>query len=315
MPENSSSCRREQAEFIVDGNFSGRTCGEFLKSSGVSRRLIARLKRVECGISRSGFPIKTTDTVSEGDRIVLKSLDKTLLEPNPRLDVPVVYEDRDVIVFCKPAGMPVHPSIKHQGDTLGNFFAARFPGLTFRPVNRLDRDTSGLCAAAKSAYAANYLSGRISKVYMAVVQGIPLPRDVGNSLIKWQETGSGYRIDAPIGRAGESIIRREIREDGQQAVTNYTIIRSDGKHSLLRIELETGRTHQIRVHFSAAGHPLAGDDLYGGSREFCSAQALHCCEMSFPRPSDGAAVRLFSPIRQDMELLIPEQYSGNFTGK
>ena len=305
-PAASSSCQREQAEFIVDGKFSGHTCGEFLKANGASRRLVARLKRVDGGITRNGVPIRTSDTVSEGDSIILKSIDKTLLEPNPRLDVPVIYEDSDVIVFCKPAGMPVHPSIRHQGDTLGNCFAAMLPDLTFRPVNRLDKDTSGLCAAAKSAFAANYLGGKISKVYMAVVEGTPIPHDTGNSLIKWQETDSGFRIDAPIGRAGDSIIRREIRSDGQRAVTNYTIVKTDGNHSLLRIELETGRTHQIRVHFSAAGHPLAGDDFYGGSVEFCSAQALHCGEMSFPKPSDGSIVRLFSEIRQDMSGLISE---------
>ena len=262
---------------------------------------------MEGGITRNGLRIKTPETVFAGDVIVLKSIDRTLLEPNPLLKVPVIYEDGDVIVFCKPAGMPVHPSIKHQGDTLGNCFAAMFPELTFRPVNRLDRDTSGLCAAAKSAYAANFLSGKISKIYMAVTEGMPVPHDLGNSCIKWYETDSGYRIDAPIGRAGESIIRREVRQDGQDSVTNYTIVKTDGKHSLLRIELETGRTHQIRVHFSAVGHPLAGDDLYGGSREYCSAQALHCCEMSFPRPSDGKMIRLFSEIRQDMSALFPKE--------
>ena len=304
IPAECSSCPRKQAEFVVSEGLGGRTCGEFLKHSGVSRRLAARLKRIDGGITRNGVPIRTSDAVFPGDRIVLKSLDRTLLEANPRLEVPVVYEDGDVIVFCKPAGMPVHPSIRHQGDTLGNCFAAMLPGLTFRPVNRLDKDTSGLCAVAKSAYSANLLSGKISKVYMAVVQGTPIPHNVGNSHIKWYETDSGFRIDAPIGRAGDSIIRREIRGDGQQAVTNYTIVRTDGKHSLLRIGLETGRTHQIRVHFSAVGHPLAGDDFYGGSLEYCSRQALHCGEMSFPAPSGGSVVRLFSEIRRDMSGLI-----------
>lgn len=304
MTKGESPCRREQAEFTVEESFDGRTCGEFLKIRGVSRRLIARLKRADGGITRNGVLIKTSDAVFAGDRISLKNIDRSRLEPNPALIVPVIYEDEDVIVYDKPAGMPVHPSIKHQGDTLGNCFAAMLPELTFRPVNRLDKDTSGLCAVAKSAYAANYLGGRISKVYIAVTEGMPIPRDTGDPYIKWYETDTDFRIEAPIGRAGESIIRREIRADGQKAVTKYTIIKANEKFSLLRIELETGRTHQIRVHFSAAGHPLAGDDLYGGSREYISAQALHCGEMSFARPSDGKIIRLFSEIRRDMSELI-----------
>lgn len=307
IPEQNFRLRKEQAEFVVGKELDGRTCGEFLKISGVSRRLVTKLKRVDGGITRNGIQIKTPDIVFAGERIVLKSIDNSLLEPNPSLDVPVAYDDNDVIVYCKPAGMPVHPSIKHQGDTLGNCFAAMFPELTFRPVNRLDKDTSGLCAVAKSAYAANYLSGKISKVYMAVTEGVPVPRNPGNPDIKWDKTGSGFRIEASIGRAVESIIRRKIRSDGQKAVTNYTIVKTNEKFSLLRIELETGRTHQIRVHFSSVGHPLAGDDFYGGSTEFCPAQALHCGEMSFPRPSDGKIVQLFSEIRPDMSELLTEQ--------
>lgn len=302
--EQRSRKKNEQVSFTVGESFSGRTCGEFLKLMGVSRRLVVRAKRTDGGITRNGGFVKTSDIVFAGDRISLKRLDRSLLEPVHGLDVPIAYDDDDVTVYIKPAGMPVHPSIGHQGDTLGNCFAAGYPGLTFRPVNRLDKDTSGLCAAAKSAYAANYLSGKISKVYMAVVQGTPIPRAVGFPDIIWQETAKGFRIEAPIGREGDSIVKRMVRADGQKAVTNYTIIKTNGIHSLLRIELETGRTHQIRVHFSSVGHPLAGDDLYGGSTEFCRRQALHCSEMSFPAPSDGAEIKLFSDIPEDMAELV-----------
>ncbi|MGN0674153.1 MAG: RluA family pseudouridine synthase, partial [Oscillospiraceae bacterium] len=163
----------------------------------------------------------------------------------------------------------------------------------------------GLCAVAKNAHAANLLSGSISKIYMAVTEGEPLPHNTENPLLKWYESSSGvYTIDAPIGRADSSIIRREININGQHAVTDYTIIKGNGRHSLVKVSLKTGRTHQIRVHFSSVGHPLAGDDFYGGSLEFCGTQALHCGEMSFARPSDGKIITLSCPIREDMEQLL-----------
>lgn len=289
-------------EFIADSASDGISCGDFLRQQGVSRRLVTKLKRVPMGITCEGTVIRTIDTVRTGDVIRLKNLDESLLEPNCRLTVPVVYEDENIVIFNKPAGVPVHPSIKHQGDTLGNCFSAMYQGLTFRPINRLDKDTSGLCAVAKSAHSANFYGGKIDKVYFAVTEGKPVPA-AEISGISWEKTNSGYRIDAPIGRAGESIIRREIRADGQRAVTNYTIIKANETHSLVRVVLETGRTHQIRVHFSAVGHPLAGDDFYGGSLERCKAQALHCGEMSFPS-FDGTAVEVSCGLREDMSAII-----------
>ncbi|MDE6132811.1 MAG: RluA family pseudouridine synthase, partial [Oscillospiraceae bacterium] len=264
-----------QTGFKVPDEWDRKTCGDFLRYSGVSKRLTAKLKRVPDGIVLNGSHVRTVDIVYAGDVVSIKNIDDSLLEPNGGLTVPVVYENEDVIVFDKPAGMPVHPSHKHRDDTLGNCFAAMFEGLTFRPINRLDKDTSGLCAIAKTAYAANALAGNISKVYAAVTEGVPIPKSVENPLIKWYETAEGYRIEAPIGRADGTVINREVREDGQSAVTNYTIKKESGGFALLRISLETGRTHQIRVHFSSLGYPLAGDDLYGGSLDRCKRQALH----------------------------------------
>ncbi len=291
-------------EFTVDDGHSGITCGDFLRICGVSRRLVTKLKRTEMGITRRNELIRTVDTVHAGDVIALKNIDESLLEPNSQLSVPIAYEDENLIIFNKPSGMPVHPSIKHQGDTLGNCFSAMYPRLTFRPINRLDKDTSGLCAVAKNAHAANVYGGNINKVYYAVTEGKPVP-DRKFSGIEWTETSEGcYRIDAPIGRAGESIIRREVRSDGQHAVTNYTIMNSGRSYSLVRVVLETGRTHQIRVHFSSVGHPLAGDDFYGGSLEHCGVQALHCGEMSFPSLKSGEDTTVKCQIREDMAALI-----------
>lgn len=288
-------------EFTVES--SGITCGDFLRQCGVSRRLVTKLKRVPMGITRNGELLRTVDVVQKGDVVVLKNLDESLLEPNENLLVPIAYEDENLVIFNKPAGMPVHPSIKHQGDTLGNCFSAMYPQLTFRPINRLDKDTSGLCAVAKNAHSANVYGGAIDKVYFAVTEGKPVPVKSFDG-IKWTETAEGnYRIDAPIGRAGESIIRREVRSDGQYAVTNYTIMKCGKEHSLVRVVLETGRTHQIRVHFSSVGHPLAGDDFYGGSLECCKVQALHCGEMSF-LSFDNKAITVSCPLREDMLALV-----------
>lgn len=294
--------------FVAEEKHDGMDVGAFLRQNGVSKRLITKLKRCENGITLNGVHIRTIDIVRCGDTVSLLLSDERRLEANSGIKVPVAYEDDDVVVFDKPVNMPVHPSIKHQGDTLGNCFAAMFPTLTFRPINRLDKDTSGLCAVAKNAHAANILGGGISKIYFAVTQGNPIPQYVGDSLVKWYENSSGrYTIDAPIGRAGESIIRREIRADGQRAVTNYTIIKENGNHALVRVSLETGRTHQIRVHFSSVGHPLAGDDFYGGSLEFCKVQALHCGEMIFSAPSDGSTVKVTSSVREDMKMFFDKR--------
>ena len=255
---------------------------------GVSRRLLTKLKRQNGGITRCGETVRSIDLVYKGDEIVLRLEDEKLLEPNGELKVPVIYESSSLVVFDKPAGMPVHPSIKHQGDTLGNYFAYLYPELTFRPVNRLDRNTSGLCIAAKDAHSANMLQNCCEKVYYAAAHGVI------------DETGT---IDAPIAREQESIILRCVREDGQPAVTHFRRIAFNDKYSLAEIHLETGRTHQIRVHFSHIGHPLAGDDMYGGSREDIQRQALHCGQMTFVEPITGQKITVKSDIPEDIRSL------------
>ena len=265
------------------------TLEKFLVKKGVSRRLLTRLKRVEGGMTRGGETVRSIDTVNRGDVIVLALEDDSFLEPNGALNVPIAFENESLVVFDKPCGMPVHPSVKHQGDTLGNFFAHRYPGLTFRPVNRLDRDTSGLCMIAKDALAAKLLQGSCKKVYYAAVHGnIP-------------ERGT---IDAPIARERESIILRCVREDGQSAVTHYKRLAFSGEYSLLEIHLETGRTHQIRVHFAHIGHPLAGDDMYGGLRTHIDRQALHCGQLTFISPDTGKETTVTSELPDDIRGLF-----------
>lgn len=258
---------------------------------GISAGLLRRLKN-EGGITVNGIPARTVDMVRHGDIIILRQSEKSEIEANPALEVPIVYESEAAVVFNKPCGMPVHPSARHRSDTLGNFFAARYGELVFRPINRLDKDTSGLCLVAKNSHSANILQGGAHKIYYAAVEG---------------STADSGTIDAPIARVADSIITRCVREDGRQAITHYKKIGEANGFSLLEIELETGRTHQIRVHFSHIGYPLAGDDLYGGGLEKITRQALHCGKMDFICPVTNKKITVEAPLPQDISELFGKE--------
>lgn len=274
-------------------------CGEegisaenFLRKNGISRRTVIALKRIPHGLTRNGEHCRSVDILRRGDSLVLNLPEKEsshIVMPSSGMDIPVVYEDEDIICYNKPFGVPVHQSPGHYGDTLANVFAARYPESPFRAVNRLDKDTSGLCLAAKNSLAANLPSGNIRKVYYAVCCG---------------EISAPMRIDAPIGREDGSAIRRTVRTDGKPSVTNVFPLRSNGKYTLLKIILETGRTHQIRVHMSCAGFPLAGDMLYGGDISHIGRQALHCGEMEIIHPVSGLKLSFSAPVPPDMGSLL-----------
>lgn len=276
-------------EIIIKISEDGKLLGDVLKENGFSKRLITRLKRTEQGITRNGKTIRTIDKVFYKDKIILNSNDEKTLEPNGDLDVEILYEDNDLIVFNKPPLMPVHPSIKHQGDTLGNYFAFLFPSLTFRPVNRLDRDTSGCVIIAKNQHSAHLLQNSCEKTYFAIVK---------------QTKYSGGRICAPIAREKDSIILRCVRNDGQYSATDWTVIKNKNGVSLIKLFLETGRTHQIRVHFAWKGSPLLGDEMYGGELSQIKRQALHCGEVKFKRPSDNKTITVRAPLPNDMSAII-----------
>ena len=265
------------------------TVENFLKYKGISARLLRKLKRQPDGMTRDGILVRSIDPVEKGDVICLNINDSSFLEPNGSLDVPAAYENNYMVVFDKPPYMPVHPSIKHQGDTLGNYFASLYPELTFRPVNRLDRNTSGLCAVAKNPHSANMLQNNIIKTYYAVVCGRTEPEGT---------------VNAPIARQSESIIIRTVRDDGKPAVTHYKTLMQNDKYSLVEIHLETGRTHQIRVHFAYIGCPLAGDELYGGNAEDINRHALHCGKLVFNDIFTGKKTEVISDIKNDMLSLV-----------
>ncbi|MBQ4051768.1 MAG: RluA family pseudouridine synthase [Oscillospiraceae bacterium] len=269
----------------------GMLLQDYLKCrQGYSRRLIIDLKK--SGISVNGEHRRMVDPVRGGDiiRIVLGELDETNLIPNPDLRADILYEDEDVVAFDKPADMSVHPCALYYNDTLGNLFAARYPGLTFRPLYRLDRDTTGICVSAKNTFAASVLMGHLEKTYYAVAEGL-LADDEGT-------------VDAPLIRVPGSIITRKVDPAGQRAVTHYKVFFRSNGHTLLALKLETGRTHQIRVHLSYLGHPLAGDTLYGGHDDLIGRQALHCGELFLPALPGRTEMVIRSPLPEDMQKLL-----------
>ena len=276
-------------DFNVEPSYDGFTVEKYLMSvKGLSRRLITKIKYSE-GIMVNDNVSRTVDIIKSGDNVSVVMEDKKCLEENLSLDIPIVYDDDDIIVFNKPCGVPVHPSIRHYNDTLGNYFSAVFKGVSFRPVNRLDKDTSGLCVVAKNAFAAAELQKSVDKTYYAVVKGNP--DDEGE-------------INLPIAREDGTIIKRKVDETGQEAITRYKSVMRKNGYTLLEIKLLTGRTHQIRVHFSHIGFALAGDELYDGDMSVIKRHALHCKTLRFIHPVTKEKVVVDSEIPDDMAMLF-----------
>lgn len=257
------------------------------KYAGISAQTVKRLKTVPDGMTRNGVQIRTVDAVRDGDCIRLHLPERCVQTPNPALTVPVIFENAALLVCDKPAGMPVHPSMLHRDDTLANWFAAYRPDSGFHLMNRLDRNTSGLCMIAKNVCAANRVRGLQKRYYALVPPGLH---------------GSGT-VDAPIARERDSVITRCVRADGRPAVTHYRVLRELPRATLLELMPETGRTHQIRVHMAHIGFPLLGDALYGGDCSEMQAHALHCGAMTFSEPETGETVTLTAPLRPEMQKL------------
>lgn len=279
-----------EVTLTVPERFEGAQAQDYLRTLGFSRRALIKLKQ-NGGLTRNGIVLRSVDVIHAGDRISVRLSEESLSElplPNPQLSAPIVYQDEDVVVFDKPPLMPVHPSIRHYDDTLANLFAAEFPGLPFRPINRLDRNTSGLCVCAKNRFAASSLAASLEKVYFAVTDGQP----------------PGNTVDQPIGRENGSIIKRCVTPEGSPAVTHFSVIGGNERHKLLRVILETGRTHQIRVHMAFLGFPLCGDEMYGGDCSRIRRQALHCGEVRFTQPVNHEIIQLKAPLPEDMAALI-----------
>ena len=278
--------------YTISPEDDGCILRDFLSQKGFSRHILVGMKAYSDSLLLNGERPFLNRVLQTGDTLAVTLRDEVSSEKIPPVELPlsILYEDEDIVVFNKPSGMPVHESRNHLGDTLSNFAAYHIGENTaFRAVYRLDRDTSGAVLVAKNELAASKLAGKIKKDYYAIVGG--------------KIEGDGV-IDAPIARCSDSIIKRRVYEGGEKAVTQYSVISSNENASLVKCNLLTGRTHQIRVHFEYLGHPLLGDDLYGGECEHISRQALHCRDIYFTHPITQENMHIFCDFSDDIKEVI-----------
>lgn len=279
---------------------AGEEIQHFLRfRQGISRKAVIALKNEPLGILRNGLHARTVDLLAAGDVLTISLPESARALPPCDIPVPVLFWDRDVAVFNKPAGMPVHQSGGHIYGTLASVYctlcAAKGESGTFRAVNRLDKDTTGAVVAARHQIAAGKLWKGVTKRYVAVVKGVPEPQ-------------SGT-IDLPLEQEVAMESKRIVSPDGEEAVTDYRVLSAapDGSCSLVGFVLHTGRTHQIRVHMSYMGWPLIGDELYGGPTEELQRQALHCAGVAFTHPETGEQICLTAPLPEDMAAYLAKK--------
>jgi len=286
-------------EYQIFAADAGKTIKDFLQEKGFSRQNLVELKKMKESILLNNVWEYVTCRVKEGDKLVIHIREEESSEKIPPIELPfpIIYEDEDIVVINKPADMPIHPSLNNYENTLGNaaayYFAKQNKPFIFRCINRLDRDTTGLTILAKHMVSAGILqtemlNRNIRREYLAIVDGI-IEEDEGV-------------IDAPIGRKDGSTIERMIDyENGERAVTHYRVLGRKGNATLVALALETGRTHQIRVHMTSIGHSLLGDFLYNPTDDRMSRQALHAWHLSFTHPITGEELYFEAPIPEDMK--------------
>ncbi len=270
----------------------------YLKTRGYSAQSLIALKKEPGALVLNGTSAYVNSVLSPGDILTIHISEKECSEKIKPVELPlhIVYEDEDLLVVNKPAGMPCHPSQNNYDNSLANalawYFAKQHIPFVFRCINRLDKDTSGLTIIAKHSISAGILSGcHIRKEYLAIVRG-SLPAKTGT-------------ISVPIGRAPGSIIERMPDPvNGEPAVTHYQVLQETNGHSLISLILETGRTHQIRVHMKYLGYPLIGDHLYNPDMEHIRRHALHAHSLHFIHPITGEPLTFCIPLSEDMRTVL-----------
>lgn len=280
--------------YKIPPEYDGEKVNKFLRSGvGLSYRMVRSLKQIKGSMLMDGEPVRTIDPLKAGATLTLiLPTDKSTAEPQPA-QFETVYEDDDILVINKPAGLAMHPTHNHQGDTLANavayYLSQKGKDAVFRAAGRLDKGTSGLVICALHKLASAKLAGNYEKEYIAIVEG--------------DYTGSGT-INAPIIRPDPMKTLRAVGDGGEHAVTHWTALQNKNGLSKLHITLETGRTHQIRVHFSSLGTPLAGDEMYGGATDKISRHALHCAKLTLVHPVTNEKMVFEAPLPDDMANLI-----------
>lgn len=287
--------------YTIPTEYNGRTLLSFLKEKQYSSPIIAHLKRTENGILLNGEWGRVRDILHTDDTLTIQLIENessaNIVATNLPLDI--VYEDEDILVINKAADTPIHPSQGNYDNTLANavayYFQQKGEAYTYRCINRLDRDTTGLLILAKHMYSASILSDMVQKreihrEYLAVACGVaPLEGT----------------IVAPIARVDGSTIERCVDEErGEYACTHYKTLLTKNGYSLVALKLETGRTHQIRVHMKHIGHPLPGDFLYNPDYSVIDRQALHSHKLNFKHPITGECMEFVADLPEDMRRII-----------
>lgn len=277
--------------FLIPEEYNGRKVVAFLKGEvKISARLLKALKQTENGITLNGEHIRSIDLIHAGDTLALDiPCPDGEIEPM-NIPIDILYEDDDFVVINKGPFLACHPTHNHQGDTLANALVYHLKNedkpTMFRAVGRLDKGTSGIVICALNKLFASGIPKTAEKEYLAVINGTP------------DKTGT---INAPIYRPDPMKTLRAVGEAGDRAVTHWEVEKQDDNLSLVRIKLETGRTHQIRVHFASIGMPLAGDSMYGSDDGNIGHQLLHCAKVSFIHPITGERMIFEAPMPDDMK--------------
>lgn len=288
--------------YTITEENSGYKISQYLHYLGYSSQNLTELKKMPQSILLNDIPCFMNRLLSPGDTLTVR-IQETESSPQVvpvELPLSILYEDEDLVVVNKPAGMPIHPSMNNYKNSLANglawYYQQQNKPFIFRCTNRLDRDTSGLVVVSKHMVSASILSTavkhrEIHREYIAIVSGRVTP-----------EKGL---IEAPLGRKDSSIIERVVDfENGEYAATNYRVLKYLNGHTVVALKLETGRTHQIRIHMKHLGFPLIGDYLYNPDMRYISRQALHSARLAFIHPITKEAMQFEAPLPEDMQQVI-----------
>lgn len=264
----------------------------------LSIRSISAIKNAKDTLTVNGFSPPKDNCLKKGDIIKITLSDEHSNYESRCKDLKILYEDEDILVIDKPAFMVVHPTKSHLKDTLLNYVQAIFEKKNIKSkvrfVSRLDRDTSGIITIAKNSYShyalsQGFASKYLKKYYTAIVNGS----------MKYEKS----TINLKIAKSDDGI-KRIISDDGQEAITHYSLIKNAENYSIVKLLLETGRTHQIRVHLNAIGNPIIGDELYFQKSSLISRQALHCSQIDLVSPRSMNKITIHSDLPEDMLNLI-----------
>lgn len=291
-------------DYIIDEDSAGLRVEQFLRRKRYSGQNLSEIKRMPKSILVNGVHYYMRQELSTGDHLQVRICETQNSEkiPPTKLPLDIIYEDEDLLVLNKPAGMPIHPSLNNYTNSIANalayYFQSQGKPFIFRCCNRLDRDTSGLTIVSKHLVSGSILSDmtkyrEVHREYLAIARGSVTP--------------SEGTIQAPLGRKEGTIIERTVDwEHGEDAVTHYKVVKEANGHSLVSLRLETGRTHQIRIHMKYLGYPLIGDYLYNPDMEYMTRQALHSHHMEFTHPITGEHMSFTAPLPKDMVRVMQE---------